>query len=178
MGVNDETSRRRGAPLMPGFLERQTVYRLSRPNKQLERRFVQRAEAEQAKIAPSTRGGGGFCRRPDGKLFGALGSLTAASLVVALGVACGSSKPPSNLPPPVYEEPKLPPWEGEAAEEPLDPDALEGEWVEDEEPAAGPAVPEGAAGAPPIPERGSPQAPSTEPSGSGGSGNRDPNPTH
>ncbi len=40
-------------------LERQTVYRLSRPNKQLERRFVQRAKAEQAKTAPSTRGGGG-----------------------------------------------------------------------------------------------------------------------
>ncbi len=32
---------------------------------------MQSAEAEQAKTAPSTRGGGGFCRRPEGKPVGA-----------------------------------------------------------------------------------------------------------
>ncbi len=36
---------------------------------------MQRAEAEQAKTAPSTRGGGGFCRRPEGKPIGALAAV-------------------------------------------------------------------------------------------------------
>ncbi len=39
---------------------------------------MQRAEAEQAKTAPSRRGGGGFCQRPEGKLIGALGRRASA----------------------------------------------------------------------------------------------------
>lgn len=48
------------------------------------------------------------------------------------GVACGGAERPPHLPPPVYEQPQLPPWEPE--ESPQDPleDAFEqGEWVEE-----------------------------------------------
>ena len=42
-------------------LERQTIYRLSRQDKQLARRFLEQAKAEQAKNAPSQELGGGLC---------------------------------------------------------------------------------------------------------------------
>lgn len=53
----------------------------------------------------------------------------------ALGsTACGSPQRPAHLPPPTYEQPKLPPWEPEApadaSEDPLEGD-LQGEWADE-----------------------------------------------
>ncbi len=55
---------------------------------------MQHSEAEQAKTAPSSRGGGGFCRRPKGKLIGALGGLVAVS-----GVLLGATVASAEIPP-------------------------------------------------------------------------------
>jgi hypothetical protein len=62
----------RGVAVVIACLERQAVYRLSRQAKQLERRFCEQAEAEQAKNAPSQEVRGVFCRYDGGKLSGAL----------------------------------------------------------------------------------------------------------
>ena len=54
--------------------------------------------------------------------------IIAASITVA---GCGGSR--AKFPPPVYEEPQLPPWEPEAPEvdDPFaDIGAMEGDWVE------------------------------------------------
>jgi hypothetical protein len=53
-------------------LERQTVYRLSRQDKQLERRFREHTEAEPAKNAPSQELEASFAGTTEAKLIGAL----------------------------------------------------------------------------------------------------------
>lgn len=83
-----------------------------------------------------------------------VGSLVTAGALLASAstalVGCGGAKRPPDLPPPVYEQPELPPWEPEVAADPLDDAHLEGEWVDEPPPGEGTSPGADPGGAEPV----------------------------
>jgi hypothetical protein len=83
------------------------------------------------------------------------------TLMTALIVACGGPDRPTHLPPPVYEQPELPPWQPEPPpDDPLGEGALEGEGADEPpgEQSPTPREPEPADGAPASPQPPGPSA--------------------